>query len=331
MRKIIQYIKELRSQQGNSLVIFALFLPVLLGMAALVTDVGVSAVTKSKMQNAADAAAWAGVAYLPNNPGHAMLNGVLYSYYNGIPILNSNVSISTTYYTNDTIVVRPERTVNFGFGRVVGIDSNFIQVKAKAIIGNLSESAGVVPLGLMNNNPNPYTFGRGFGTLVTVRLYDGVTGDFQALSIDGPGASDYNNAIINGTNTTVAIGSVWEAKPGAMDGPTDQALETRAALDAALNGDCDTYAQVITPLGNDLFHVNNWNSKRLVIFPIVSGILGPRAPMTVVAFSAFFIETWGIQGNQLFITGYFVNTTIPTKRFTPYYGEWGTRVVKFAE
>jgi hypothetical protein len=332
MNKILRFVRGLRSRRGNSLVLFALFLPVLLGIVALATDVGMQVTTKAKLQNGADAAAWAGVAYLPNSPTNAIWNGILYGYYNGISIFDSNVTITTTYYTNDTILVQPRQIVNFGFGNIVGMSSSNIGVRAKAIVGNLSESSGVVPWGLVNNNPDPYTFGRPWGTLTTVKLYNGSNGDFHALSIDGNGASDYRNGIANGTSTTVSIGTQWETKPGAMDGPTEQGLETRIALDEALNGNCDTFSQVATPLGNNLFHVNNWNSKRLIIVPIVDGPLhGGRYDVTVRAFTMFFIDSWAIHGNDLDVSGYFVNTTIPTKRFTSYYGSWGTRVIKFAQ
>jgi Flp pilus assembly protein TadG len=324
-RELIYRSSLLREQEGQSLVILALVLVVLCGFAGLVVDVGQSAATKAKMQNAADAAAFAGVNYLPNSPSGAISAGVNYSSYNAIPISNTQVTIGTTYYPNDTITVRPQRTVNYHLARAVGVTSDSITVTAKAVIGNLSGSNGVVPWGLVGSTVHPY------GQSVTVRLYDGVTGDFQALSIDGRGASDYRHGVAYGTTTAVTIGSTWDTKPGAMDGPTEQALQTRWALDIGLWGNVQTFSDVVRNNGDGTFDVKEWQSRRVVVVPVVSGVVGPRTEMTVTQFAIFFIEDWDIHGNQLWVTGRFVNAKIPTTNFTPYFSNWGARVSKLIQ
>jgi hypothetical protein len=63
---------EARGDQGGfALVFFALAIVALLGIAALVVDVGYWYLEAAHMQRAADAAALGGVVYLPNSPGEA--------------------------------------------------------------------------------------------------------------------------------------------------------------------------------------------------------------------------------------------------------------------
>ena len=87
--------KTRKKEDGEALVLFALLMVVLMGIAALVIDVGGGNVTKSKLQNAADAAALAGAQDLPNASNaentaknNAELNGVDQSSF------NSNSSLS---------------------------------------------------------------------------------------------------------------------------------------------------------------------------------------------------------------------------------------------
>ena len=54
-------------QRGNVLVLLALALPALIGVAGLAVDWGMGAWTKTQLQNTADAAALAGCGYLPNS------------------------------------------------------------------------------------------------------------------------------------------------------------------------------------------------------------------------------------------------------------------------
>src|SRR6267378_4000028 len=59
-----------RDQKGQTLVIVALMIVVLLGFTGLVTDIGWYEVNLMRIQRAADAAALAGVVFLPGNiPG----------------------------------------------------------------------------------------------------------------------------------------------------------------------------------------------------------------------------------------------------------------------
>lgn len=75
------FINRLRNENGQVLVLVALLMTVIMGFAAFAVDIGRVTVVKSKLQNAADAAALAGAAAYNDNPkeiakSYAMLNGI---------------------------------------------------------------------------------------------------------------------------------------------------------------------------------------------------------------------------------------------------------------
>ncbi len=73
-----------REQRGQVLVIVAVMIVVLLGFTGLVTDVAWYEVNLMRIQRAADAAALAGVVYLPGNVAGAQNAALAESSKNGI-------------------------------------------------------------------------------------------------------------------------------------------------------------------------------------------------------------------------------------------------------
>ena len=92
-----------RSDRGQATVLTLVFLVVLLGMAALVLDIGSWYRADRATQSTADAAALAGAQALPSNPGNANTLALQYVTKNGGG--TPTVSLSTKYLTNDTVKV----------------------------------------------------------------------------------------------------------------------------------------------------------------------------------------------------------------------------------
>src|SRR5579883_935476 len=74
---------SVHGQRGQSLVIVGLMMTVLLGMTGLVIDGSSLQETQRQLQNAADAAAFAGVADLPGSPTQAVTDADTYLSDNG--------------------------------------------------------------------------------------------------------------------------------------------------------------------------------------------------------------------------------------------------------
>src|SRR2546423_12212960 len=91
---------RLNSSRGQATVLTLVFLAVLLGMAALVLDIGSWHRADRNTQSTADSAALAGAQALPDDTSHAAGLASNYAAKNGGG--HDNVGFSTCYGTNDT-------------------------------------------------------------------------------------------------------------------------------------------------------------------------------------------------------------------------------------
>lgn len=147
-----------RSQRGSAVLLFALMLPVLLGFVGLAVDFGNEIGARRQAQNAADAAALAGVVDLTTSTSQACADALNYLSKNGYTSGNatcpanivtncpSTSSIppgitvctsspcqnATPACSNDTILVTTSQTVNLIFMRVLGLSSGTVGANAEA-------------------------------------------------------------------------------------------------------------------------------------------------------------------------------------------------------
>lgn len=128
MRRLLN--QTMKKEEGQVLVLFALMLVVLLGIAALVIDAGMLHLTKSKMQIAADAAALAGAQDLPNSTS-AINTAKDFSELNGAAKITTFV---TTPYKGDSykIEVVCTKNVQYSFARVLGLSDADVSARAVA-------------------------------------------------------------------------------------------------------------------------------------------------------------------------------------------------------
>ena len=122
--------KHLGDQKGSVIVLVTIALVVLVGFTALVVDGGSRYLTKSKLQNAADAAALAAAAKLPDAAG-AKTEAKNYAFNNGVAKANTT---PTTPYNGDNkkIQVVCEQTVPYTFARIFGTSSGIVSARAVA-------------------------------------------------------------------------------------------------------------------------------------------------------------------------------------------------------
>lgn len=128
-----KYGTPINNQKGTVAVLVALMLPVFLGMAALVLDVGLAYNTRAKLQTAVDAAALAGVQSLPDTT-LACSAAQQYAIDNGV---NEDELQITAPYNGDSyqIEVRCTRTINYIFAPVIGFNSGPVSARAVARYG----------------------------------------------------------------------------------------------------------------------------------------------------------------------------------------------------
>jgi hypothetical protein len=130
-----------------------LAMTVLLGMSALVLDVGTWFQAQRKLQAAADAAALAGAQALPGDPAEATRLAVAYADENGGGVSADGVSISSAVLPSDEITVHAETRAPGFFSRVVDISSVDVGARATARAQNLASARFAAPIAVSEQHP----------------------------------------------------------------------------------------------------------------------------------------------------------------------------------
>ena len=130
-----------KKDDGQAVVLMVLALVVLLGMCAMVLDVGSWFRTQRRLQGTADAAALAGAQQLPDTPGAAQTMALSYANQNGGNVLGADITVGTLYQANDIIDVTAKKTDSGFFSSVLGIVNANIEATARARVGPPAQAA----------------------------------------------------------------------------------------------------------------------------------------------------------------------------------------------
>lgn len=323
------------SERGISTVIFALVLPVVMGMQALVVDGTRLFVERRALQNAADAAALAAAIYLPSiDPivlDRARDAAIEYAGLNGYEISAADVLFSSDATENDRVTVHTDAEVSFFLAGGLGISLGSVSSRGAAQIGIVGGLGGVMPWGV--EEP---AGGFIFGAEYCLKMGSGGNGgqcsganqgNFQALDIDDTGTSssnEYRDRIRWGSSTTVRIGQVKNVSTGNMQGPTQQGTGCSGNA-GRISGNSSTFEQVVEA-DDDGYRVLDWSNSRLILIPVV---VFPEAHQALVTgFAAFFLEACGPNGS---VTGRFIDTVVPGGEWVGFQPGVGTRAVRLVQ
>ena len=178
MKNIIKLVKK---ENGQSLIMVALLMVILLGFAALAIDVGMLSLTKAELQISADAAALAGSQELPGKPDLAKTVAQNYVSANGKSGDTATVTIGNQ---NKSISVAVTRTETMFFAKVLGVNSSTASVDATASIGVAASVPWIVPFVI--SKPAAFDFTK----VYVLRMYG--AGDFLDYPNSHGYPSDYN-------------------------------------------------------------------------------------------------------------------------------------------
>ena len=273
------------NERGQAVVLMVISLAVLTGMAALVLDVGIWMRTDRRLQATADAAALAGAQKLPTDVAGAKSLAQTYANQNGGDVLGANISVTTTYTSNDTISVKAAKNQSGIFSKVLGIDSANIKADAKARVDSPQQARYVAPMVVYcghsliqncNGNHTP-TFG-----VQTTMDYDkmGAPGAFGMLNLDGgngtPGASEEGNWILHGYDKYLPLG-MYRSDPGAKF----SSQNVNGALDARVG--------------------------TVLLFPVFKTLsgTGQNAEYDIIGWIGFHLTKETTHGNTATLEGYF--------------------------
>jgi hypothetical protein len=273
------------NERGQAVVLMVISLAVLTGMAALVLDVGIWMRTDRRLQATADAAALAGAQKLPADVAGAKALAQTYANQNGGDVLGSDIVVTTTYTSNDTISVRAAKNQSGIFSKILGINSANIKSDAKARVDSPQQARYVAPMVVncghsliqnCNGNHTP-TFG-----VQTTMDYDpmGAPGAFGMLNLDNgngtPGSSEEGNWILHGYDKYLPLGK-YRSDPGAKF----SSQNVSGALDARVG--------------------------TVLLFPVYKTLdgTGQNAQYDIIGWIGFHLTKETTHGNSATLEGYF--------------------------
>jgi hypothetical protein len=274
-----------RSESGQAIVLMTISLAVMLGMAALVIDVGNWFHTKRRLQGTADAAALAGAQELPDRPSNAQSQALTYANANGGDVAAANITVTSTVLPNDTISVRARKTDPGFFSGVLGIASADVDARAKVRVGPPAQARFVAPMvvycghDLIQNCDGSHapTF-----NVQTTMDFDkmGAPGAFGMLNLDGGngtvGASEEGDWILKGFDKYLGLG-LYRSDPGAKFNSSN----VQGALDARIG--------------------------TVLLFPVFKTLTGTgqNAQYDIIGWIGFHLTDFNVHGNTATLNGYF--------------------------
>ena len=274
-----------KSESGQAFVLMALSLVVIMGMAALVVDVGNWYHTKRRLQATADAAALAGAQLLPTDSVGAQAMALSYANKNGGDVAGADIAVTSTAVADDTIGVRARKTDAGVFGSVLGIASADISARAKARVGPPLKARYVAPMVVFCDHPLIHNCNGDstpdFGSDTTMDYNPmGAPGAFGMLNLDGgngtPGSSDEADWILHGFNKYLGLGD-YRSDPGAKFSSSNiqDALEARKGS--------------------------------VLLFPVYRQLdgQGQNAAYEIIGWIGFHLTSYEVHGNNSTLHGYF--------------------------
>jgi hypothetical protein len=272
-----------RQERGQAAVFVVVALIALLGMAALVLDVGVWYKTQRHLQAKADASALAAAQALPFHTDQAYALALDYSSRNNdVSSATTEVTFQTRFMTDDTVAVKESSTAPGTFVRLFGIDSVAVGARATARAQQPVQARHVAPM--VVSEKHPLLSGNGcpcFGE-ETQLDYDplGAPGAFGMLNLENDGGtvgtSEEADWILHGHSSYLGLGW-YRSDPGAKfsSNPIRDALEARIGT--------------------------------VLLFPVYRTLKGggQNAEYLIIGWVGFLLESYNMHGNNAKLYGKF--------------------------
>ena len=303
---------DLKKQNGQVAVFVGLALVALVGMLAYVIDEGSIYESRRSFQTVADSAALAGAQELPENPSAAVEAAVEYAAMHEVTLDPSDVSIESTFVSDDTIsVTASDMNKKTLFAGVFGVDSTEVGADATAMVGSPAYYNGAMPWAVLEEDWIPgeeYTLKCGSpGNSGKDKDKDkkpgGPQGNFQALAIGGTGANNYEDNIIYGARVPLSVGDIIDTEPGNMAGPTIKGVEDRIydQEDGVFNSFEDLVGYVNGVNADDGIFLKRSDSQ-FVLCPLISELPNGRKDVEILAFVPFLITGYDDHTSEVFGT-----------------------------
>jgi Flp pilus assembly protein TadG len=262
------------NEKGQSMVLTVVFLTVLMGMAALVLDVGSWYRAHRAAQSTADAAALAGAQELPDTAtATSLANDYATKNTGSGGSYTRQITLSQQGFETDTIKVKVTRPAPGFFAKLFGVNTVSVSGSATARAWNVEQVRGVAPITVNYKHPllnctrgQKPTCNPNFGTATTLTLEDihtsggkDAAGSFGLINLDqsdpNPGANTLADWLLNGYPDYLSIGR-YESATGADFNNS----QFTSALDQQIGHELmfPVYRLLKGPGGNAIYDIIGW-------------------------------------------------------------------------
>jgi hypothetical protein len=209
----------LREERGDTLILGAIALMVILAMAGLAIDGSLLYMKKSQLQKEANASVLSGAQELTSTE-QKVTSTVQY-------ILTAHKETATMEKIDITMGKKLSLTlskpVKLTFARLFGFEKVDVKAHAAAGLSAIGKAVGAAPLGIDESIPLEY--------LKEYRLKvdssDSLTGNFGILALGGPGAKTYEENLRVGYQSEIKINDVVDTQTGNIAGKTRDVVNQR--------------------------------------------------------------------------------------------------------
>jgi hypothetical protein len=248
--------------RGQIMVILALAMVGVVGIAALGIDVFYIYWNKNRLQSGTDAAALAGATYLNGITFAGKNVSCIYStdaqnaacsYALNDGVLLSELTSVVANTNNQSMTVSATRQVSAMFARVVGIQNFTVSATSVAVLQGLASASDVAPIGL--DGGTTYTYGQ------SIVMHNGGCGPgcWQGLALGGTGGSVFRQNLASGCSCTINVGDSLTTEPGAKVGPISQGVSQRVAAGVASDPSGTWSSHTLSDARAVVVPVLNWN------------------------------------------------------------------------
>jgi Putative Flp pilus-assembly TadE/G-like len=308
-----------RNENGQATVLTLIFLMVLLGMAALVLDIGSWYRADRDTQSTADAAALAGAHALPEDATNAATLASQYSGKNGGGL--ESVAVSSATSPSDTIKVQVKRDAPGVFTRLFGISSTRVGSSATARVGAPAQAMYVAPIVVNIKHPALHCGG-------TEKRPDPCFGqptELDLLDLHSPGGKDAAGSfgLINLTgDPTGNVGATVLADWMERGYDHMMPLGRYTAAPSANFNNGQFQSSLGDRIGDD------------VLFPIYDTLTGPgsNAEYNVVGWIGFHVTSFHAGGSKGWVRGWFTRVIWKGIQSTSSSGtNWGAKTIQLVD
>ncbi|MEH7886309.1 Tad domain-containing protein [Bacillus sp. JJ1609] len=206
-------------ESGNTLILAALSLFVLLSLAGLAIDGGMLYMTKAELQKTANAAVLSGAQELTNNEGEVdeITRSIVAAHNDGSAIENISIEMEKK------VAIDLSKTVPLAFSKLFGKESVNVRAHSAAELRTMGRAEGAAPLGI--DDSIPLEFYKEYQLKVDS---GGVEyGNFGVLALGSTGASSYEENLRNGYQEELAVNDIISTQTGNIAGKTREIIKEK--------------------------------------------------------------------------------------------------------